>query len=70
MVLQHVDKPLLPIIVMEQRRVEAGGVYVPRIRPGTLDLVRTYDIVRSIFERAVFTLDVCVDQPELLAIVG
>lgn len=55
---------------MEQRRVEAGGVYVPRIRPGTLDLVRTYDIVGSIFERAVFTLDVCVDQPELLAIVG
>ena len=60
-----VHEPLAPIVVMEERRVEAGGIHVDRIRPFSLDGRRSHDIVRRILERALEPLHVREDQPEL-----
>ena len=60
----HVDVPLATVIVMEQRRIEATGVQIDRLRPAAIDSRRGRQVVMGVFEIAVEALDVRVQEPE------
>jgi len=67
---EHVSKPLLPVAVVEERRVEPRRVDIKRVRPRPLYRRRGHDVVVRVLEGAVLALDVGIDQVELLAVVG
>ena len=66
----HVDEPLAAVVVVEQRRVEAGRVGVDGLGPGAVDAGGAGDVVVRVLEGAVLALDVGVDEPEAVAVVG
>ena len=79
MIPQLVDQPLAAIVVMEQRRVEAGAVQVDGIRPWSVDAVGGDQVVVEVAQgrargsahsRAAIALHVGEDQPELAVGVG
>ena len=59
-----VDEPLAAVVVVEERRVEAGGVEVDRVGPGAGDRRGGDEVVVGVLEVAVEALHVGVDQPE------
>ena len=59
-----VQEPLAAVVVVEERRVEARGVEVDRVRPGAGDRGRGDEVVVGVLEVAVEPLHVGVDQPE------
>ena len=54
---QHVNKPLLTVVVVEQEGVKPGRVNVNRIRPRPRNSRHRVDIVIRVFIKAVFTLN-------------
>ena len=70
MVPDHVDEPLTPVVIVEQRRIKTAAVHVGSRGPLAVDGGTGHKVIVRVFVVAIQPLDVRVNQPKLPIGVG